>query len=138
MDSKREAGARDGTLRNEKKVEVRDQVCMQNLRRLLEVMACEQRENSARIQQGHNDAAREMERRLPGLQVDIADISDIEPKVPELASKVKDDTRTQAEHLRGEREKREHEMVGVDKILIDAKSTRIHKWLVYETLGHRS
>lgn len=129
LDNEREARARNDWRHNEKYEETQDQVLMQELesqelRSLIEVMVCEQRESNTRVQQERNDAAREMERRLRKVQVDIADN---EARVQELESKVQEDTRTQAEHLRLERERTEYEMAELGKSLRDEKMARLQE-----------
>ena len=129
LDSERDARAQYEKLHDEKEEETRDQVLMQEvecqeLRRLIEGMVCEQRESNARVQQEHNDATREMERRLREVQVEIADNAAM---IQELASKLQEDTRTQADHLRMGRERTEDEMVELRKILHDEVSARMQE-----------
>jgi len=129
LDNERDARARDEWLHDEKEEETRDQVLLQELecqelRSLMEVMAREQRESIARVQQERHEAARGIERRLRIVQADIADN---EVRVQELASKVQENTRTQADHLRLEREKTEHEMVELRQVLHDERTVRLQE-----------
>ena len=129
LDNERDARARDEWLHDEKEEEMRDQVLLQELesqelRSLMEVMACEQRESIARDQQERKEAARDTERRLRRVEVDIVDN---EVRVQEFASKVQEDTRTQVEHLKLERKKTEYEMAELRKSLRDERTARLQE-----------
>ena len=136
LEYEREARARNENLHDEKE-ETRDQVLMhelecQELRTLVEEMVCEQRKSNARVQQERNDAAREMERRLRRVLLDIADN---EARVQELASKVKENARTREEHLRLEREKTEHEMGEIRQIICDQRTAAIQEAVCAQELA---
>ena len=73
-----------------------------------------------------------MERRL---RIVLADIADNEARVQELAGKVQEDTHTQADHLRLEREKTEHEMAELRKSLHDERTTRIREAVCAQDLA---
>jgi len=137
LDNEREARVRDEWLHDEKEEETRDQVLLQELecqelRSLMEVMAREQGESIARVRQERHEAARGMERRLRIMQADIADN---ETRAQELAGKVQEDTRTQAYHLRLEREKTEHEMAEIRELIHDERTTSIREAVCAQDLA---
>jgi len=133
------AELREG-LRNEREARMWDtmrtqELAVQELKRLMEVMAHEQREPDAQLQQEQIYSAQESERHHQRVQEEIGVNATLaqtalrahELAVQELARQVEEQAHTQTEKLRLERERTEREMVEMSGNLQDEIAAKLQE-----------